>query len=237
MSTENISEAEFDQYVEQYEAMHKESTKHAGFELSYYDEYKIKELARIFPEWVDKEIQILNFGCGIGKSEPYFVKYFPKAKITGIDVSKKSVEYAKERNPTIRNNVRFIDFDGVNLPTDTQYDLIFTANVFHHIPHDIHAAILKNIQGILKENGTMCMFEHNPQNPLTMKAVKDCAFDINAHLLTPSYAKKLYQGAAFKDIKINYTLFFPSFLSVFIPLEKMLTWLPIGAQYYLLARK
>ena len=65
----------------------------------------------------------------------------------------------------------------------------------------------------------------------------DYKFDPDANLLTPFYAKKLLNKSGFRSIAINYTIFFPGFLSFFVPLEKYLTWLPFGAHYYYVAKK
>jgi len=43
--------------------------------------------------------------------------------------------------------------------------------------------------------------------------------------------------AAFADAKINYRIFFPHPLRVLRGLEPSLTWLPLGAQYYVRASK
>lgn len=80
------------------------------------------------------------------------------------------------------------------------------------------------------------MFEHNPANPLTLKAVKDCCFDGNARLLSSAYTKKLYASAGFSSIDINYTLFFPAFLNFMAFMERYMTVIPIGAQYYCKAK-
>ena len=48
MAHEHLYESEFDKYVEHYDEMRKYSTRKGGHSLDYYDEYKIKEIARDF---------------------------------------------------------------------------------------------------------------------------------------------------------------------------------------------
>jgi hypothetical protein len=43
--------------------------------------------------------------------------------------------------------------------------------------------------------------------------------------------------AGFAAARVRYRIFFPHALRGFRPLEARLTWLPLGAQYYVAARK
>lgn len=234
--SEQLYESEFDQYVEEYDNMHKFSTRHSGFDTSYFDVYKIDILQREFWNRRNEPLKILNFGCGIGKSESIFIEKFPNCHIHSIDISKKSVEYGMKKNEALLKQITYAHFDGIHLPMQDTFDIIFIANVFHHIEFQYHQEILVNLRNALNPTGYLYMFEHNPANPLTQKVVKDCCFDINAKLLSSSYTKQLYASAGFKDIQICYTLFFPAFLHFMAPLEKYMTAIPIGAQYYCKAR-
>ncbi len=233
---EEINEKEFDAYVESYQEMHQNSTKLSGYDTSYFDEMKIREVSRFLKIKGKQPKRILNFGCGIGKSEPYFRQYFPGAEIYGIDVSSKSVEYAIEKNKDLER-VYLSVYDGNQLPFEGKFDLIFAANVFHHIPFSFHEKSFSLIRDSLSEEGCFFIFEHNPYNPLTQKAVKDCEFDKDAVLLSPRYSKRILNELNFGPIQCNFILFIPNFVSFLQPLEKYLTFLPIGAQYYCYAEK
>ena len=234
--SEEFYESEFDQYVEEYDNMHKFSTRHSGFDTSYFDLYKVNILQQEFKTRINEPLKILNFGCGIGKSESIMIQKFPHCHIHSIDVSKKSVEYGLEKNKDLLKQITYIHFDGIHLPFTEKFDIIFIANVFHHIEFQYHKEILINLKNALAPDGYLYMFEHNPANPLTMKAVKDCCFDGNARLLSTNYTRSLYKEAGFSFIEINYTLFFPAFLQSLSFLERFMTFIPIGAQYYCKAR-
>jgi len=45
------------------------------------------------------------------------------------------------------------------------------------------------------------------------------------------------QVAGFVDAAIRYRIFFPHALRGMRPFEARMTWLPLGAQYYVVARK
>jgi SAM-dependent methyltransferase len=227
----------FDDYAERYEQLHKESIKLSGFEPTYFDEHKIKAIVDDYkPNQVQIE-KILNFGCGIGKSEQFINNYFKKCEIQSVDVSKESINMARERNKQFKN-IQFTSFNDVaDLPFENQFNIIFIANVFHHIPETLHLHILKRLRLFLAPEGVIYIFEHNPANPLTKKAFSDCEFDVGCTMIPSKTLKSLCEQASFKEIKVNYVLFFPKFLSFFNRFEKYMNFIPIGAQYYIKAKK
>ena len=228
----------FDKFASNYDEGHTKAVKLSGYGPSYFDEYKIKILSKIVADFGDKEVTILNYGCGTGKTEKYIKKYIPRSKIYSIDVSEESINTAKKANAEY-SNIQFKHFDGTRIPGEEKYDIIFCANVFHHIRRENHQSTLKEIYNKLKPEALFIVFELNPLNPMTMLVAiqNDYKFDPDANLLTPFYAKKLLNKSGFRSIAINYTIFFPGFLSFFVPLEKYLTWLPFGAHYYYVAKK
>jgi SAM-dependent methyltransferase len=230
--------SDFDRFVSDYESIHAENIRKSGFHPSYFDESKVREICNYLrSEGTEKqEIRFLNFGCGIGKSEKYIRSYFPKSVIFSIDVSERSIALARERNREFRN-MTFAVFDGFTIPFDGIFDVIFAANVFHHIPFEMHLPLLRNLHEKLHERGVLFMFEHNPFNPLTVRTVRDCAFDKDAQLLNPKYANAVLAASGFKRRRISFTIFFPKFLSFLIPYEKYLRKIPLGAQYYCIAKK
>jgi SAM-dependent methyltransferase len=109
--------------------------------------------------------------------------------------------------------------------------------VFHHIPETEHVALLAEIRRVLRPRGLLFVFEHNPLNPLTRRAVDTCPFDENAVLIRAPKMRGRMLDAAFADARINYRIFFPHALRALRGLEPSLTWLPLGAQYYVRASK
>ncbi len=231
--------SEFDKYAANYRQMHADNVKVSGYEPSFFDEYKVREMHRVLDieKRANDSLNFLNFGCGIGKSEPFIAQYFPNAQILGCDVSSESIEIARNNNKELKRT-RFEHFEeGKPLPSNETFDVIFIANVFHHIPHVFHGEILRDLRAHLAPKGVLFMFEHNPLNPLTVRTVNRCPFDIDAVLLKPSYAVSLFYSAGFARIQRNFTLFFPQFLSMFSRFEPFLRWLPLGAQYYIRAER
>ncbi|PCJ27033.1 MAG: SAM-dependent methyltransferase [Flavobacteriales bacterium] len=225
----------FDEHAKDYRHTHDKSVEMSGADSDYFSEYKIIELLKF--ENPKQTLRILDFGCGDGNSSVYIRKHFPNATIFGVDVSDASIKLASEKGIT---NTIFKAFDGAILPFENEeFDFVFTSMVFHHIEHKLHDGVLKEIHRVLKAGGRFYNFEHNPNNPLTRKVVRECEFDEDAVLLKPSYNREVTNRSGLKTDKLNYTLFFPrhKMFKIFLGLEKMLTWCPIGAQYYIRAIK
>ena len=231
-------EAEFDRFADEYRATHAQNIRASGEGPEYFAEYKITDVTQV---WRQLNIStsdppaILDFGGGTGNSVPFFRNYFPEARLTCLDVSRKSLAIAQDRFP---NQADYIAFDGQTIPfPDQSLDIAFAACVFHHIPAADHGRLLRELWRVLKTGGCLFIFEHNPWNPLTVQAVNTCPFDENAVLISGPTLRDRLRQAGFSRTHIRYRIFFPKALAPLRSLEPYLTWLPLGAQYYALGRK
>lgn len=231
-----MREAEFDKFAEEYRALHAENIRVSGESPEYFAEYKIVDVAReLAAAGYDMTgATVLDFGAGIGYSVPFFARHLPRARVTCLDVSRKSLELGAARHGAIAD---FQHFDGERIPyVAGSFDVAFASCVLHHIPHAEHVRLLAEINRVLKPGGWLFVFEHNPYNPLTRHAVSTCAFDENAELLTASTLTERVRAAGFAGVRARYRVFFPHALRALRPLERRLAWLPLGAQYYVAAR-
>lgn len=226
---------EFDQYAENYDKLVNNALSDViDVDSDYFSEYKVKEVFHFCQQYNLHPGKILNFGCGTGKSEKFFIKYFPTSKIYGYDVSQNSIDIAK--NQQLPKTYFFTLKNGSYLKNDF-FDIIFISNVFHHIDHTQHQDILQDLYKKMKRNTYLVIFEHNTLNPLTLKVVQECELDKNAHLLPFWYTKKILNTTNFQNITSHFILFVPPFLKKLLFLERWLRWLPFGAQYYYIAKK
>jgi SAM-dependent methyltransferase len=233
-----MDEAEFDKFASEYRTIHAANIKFSGEEPEYFAEYKIidiaAELASVHGS-VPPHPTVLDFGAGVGYSVPFFRQHLPGASITCLDVSKKSLEVGAAKHGS---DARFTHFDGAQIPyADDWFDVGLASCVFHHIPHTEHVALLGELKRVLKPNGLLFVFEHNPLNPLTRHAVNTCEFDENAELIPAPTMRGRVRAAGFAAARCKYRIFFPHALRGLRPLEAQLTWLPFGAQYYVVAQK
>jgi len=227
--------AEFDKFADEYHNLHQENIRITGENPEYFAEYKIRDLTRV-EQIVGGEVNnILDFGTGVGNSIPFLAQYFPGTGLFGTDVSDKSLTLAKERFDGFGE---FSLFDGKTLPyPEGKFDLALAACVFHHIPEEKHIQLIQEVSRSLRSGGAFMIYEHNPFNPLTRHAVNTCSFDENAVLLKRVQVAKLFVKAGMEVVMQEYRVFFPAFLKLLRPLEKYLTWLPLGAQHFVVGKK
>jgi len=235
-----MSKSVFDQFADNYDDGLAKAVQASGFKPSYFHEYKIKAVAEQLQKrgLLGKPLSVLSFGCGTGNSEPYMLKHLPNVKIWGTDISAESIRVARE---TLKDfpQVTYEPFDGAKIPFNQKFEVIFIANVFHHIPRNLHSQVMKEIHEHLKPGGLLFMFELNPINPATLWVAyqNDYKFDPNANLLMPTYTRRLLKTSGFDKTKVNFTIFFPNFVSFMIPYERFLSKMPLGAHYYYVGEK
>jgi SAM-dependent methyltransferase len=230
-----MDKAEFDRFADAYDQQHRANIAVTGEDPAYFAEYKVRLLKQITDRDRLHVSQICDFGAGIGNSIPFFRRYFPEATLTSSDVSERSLALARQRHPD-GGETMLIENDRIPCESD-RFDVVFSACVFHHIPHQEHVAWLRELHRITRPGGLIAVFEHNPLNPLTVHAVNTCPFDENAELILARRLSRSLQAAGWSSPQIQYSLFFPRALARLRPLEDMLGWLPLGAQYAALARK
>jgi SAM-dependent methyltransferase len=209
----------------------------SGESPEFFAEYKVADIAAILSErgLSDSDLRVLDFGAGIGNSVPHFRKHLPRARITCLDVSRKSLELGRARFGDI---AEFVHFGGDELPfPDGGFDVVLCACVLHHIDHVQHQAVLTRLRRMLSKRGLLFVYEHNPLNPLTVRAVNTCPFDENAVLLKPHRLRATLAAAGFSSTALRYRIFFPGFWRKLRFLEKSLRWCPLGAQYAVIAER
>ena len=223
--------AEFDNYIEKYRENNNKYITLSGEDSKFFAEFRSTKLYEI-TQRMKRISSTLDFGCGDGLMTSFISKLFTNAKNFGIDPSSKSIEIAKSRNLSIN----FQNFNGINLDfPDNSIDVIYSANVFHHIQWNLHSTYLKEIFRILSPDGMFVLMEHNPLNPLTMMSFLRNPMDKNAKIMPPWYSKKVI--GEFGKTNTEFQFFFPRFLKFLRPLEKYMTKLPIGAMYACYASK
>jgi ubiquinone/menaquinone biosynthesis C-methylase UbiE len=230
-----MKEAEFDRFADEYESQHRRNIAVTGETPEFFAEYKIRQLATFLPDLLAAPASILDFGSGIGNSIPFFRKHFPNALLTCADASSRSIELSQKRYP---GRERFTLVQGNEIPLDSSwFDVVFSACVFHHIAHEDHDHWLAEMFRVTRPGGLLVIFEHNPFNPLTVRAVNTCPFDENARLIPARTLVRSINEAGWLRSKICYHLFFPRALARLRPIEKHLSGFPLGGQYSVRAHK
>ena len=224
--------AEFDALADDYHAQHKANIAISGEEPEFFSRYKVADLARLVAQRQAPCRDIFDFGAGIGNSLPWLRTCFPQARLTCADVSTRSLDIARTRFPGAEDFVTI----GEAIPVAAQsQDIVFSACVFHHIPHEQHGFWLRELLRIVRPGGLLAIYEHNPLNPLTLRAVNTCPLDVNARLIPGFAMRRRARDAGWREAQVDYRVFFPAALKALRPLEPSLGWLPLGAQYRMAA--
>ena len=217
--TATSSKPQFDEYAADYEAMHAASVSASGESTVYFADYKVACLQRL---GVKANDPILDYGCGIGNLTERLFPAFDR--VHGYDPSTKSLEVAARRAP------RAVLHQDVTKVPDRHFSCAVLSGVLHHVPPAERLELLQTVRQKLAPGARVFIFEHNPFNPLTRRAVATCPFDHDAILLWPWEAKQLTRDAGFAPVRLEYVMFFPRALARLRPLEPRLNWLVLGAQ-------
>ncbi len=225
--------AEFDEVSRHYDDLLNSATAMTGFDAGEFAEAKLKRLASLLPDLVEAGGAFLDYGCGGGNLFAHFADYFLRTVYTGTDPSPGMIEQARKK---FGDRGRFLETASPEWKAG-RYDLVFVANVLHHIPHNHHERVLRELCGLLNPGGRLVIWEHNPRNPVTRKIVRDCEFDRDAVLVPVARIKRLLKGLRLDAVTLQYTTFFPKWLGFLSGLEPALGWCPLGGQYVIYGKK
>ena len=93
---------------------------------------------------------ILDVGCGNGSVAISIAKRYPTSFITGVDLDKNNIKFAREKQKQNNlNNLNFINCD-INEFTEIKTDIVILSNVLEHIEN--RSLFLKNIQKLTGAN-------------------------------------------------------------------------------------
>ena len=213
--------AEFDSVASNYEELHAQSIRVTGEQPEYFAAYKASYIARLLPS---RPCRVLDYGCGIGMLAHHLKRKVSEVQIDGFDPSSASI--TRVRQELLAQGVFTSDLKLLG----NRYDLIAIANVLHHVKPSERMKLISDVARRLAIGGLLVIFEHNPANPLTRRAVSHCAFDGDAILLWPRETRRYVTNLKLKA-RHDYIVFFPRWLAALRRFEPLLRWCPLGAQY------
>jgi SAM-dependent methyltransferase len=220
---------DFDQYAGEYNKLLADSTRFFSPNEAYFARYKAEVARRLV---TSEPVRVFEFGCGIGRNLPFLAEMFPSARIYASDISKDSVTIARRENPTA---VCWVE--GHDAAPEGQFDLMFVAGVFHHVPPSQRAQVSRALKERLAPDGEVIVFEHNPFNPVTRRIVDNCPYDADAVLLRPSELAAHLAAAGLEIAGKGFILFVPPRLGALTKMDRLFGWLPLGGQYWIRARR
>ena len=184
-------------------------------------------------------LAMLDYGCGAGDLMRVLAGMGTKASFTGCDVSTGMLAEVGRRWPqafgpapaTAPQQGALTSF------ADGQFDVATISAVLHHVPVGERAAVYAELGRVVKPGGRIYVFEHNPRNPLVRYVIARTPIDENAILLDAREVQEGLLGAARYELETDYLMFMPPGLAFLSPIDRVLAWLPLGAQYAVAARK
>lgn len=124
-----------------------------------------RELVGLVNQKIIKPCKAIDIGCGEG----YYSVYLASRgfDVTGIDLSERAIAYAKENARMNKVNVRFLAKDIENLvDLDEKFDFVLEWGVMHHIMPVQRKKYMKDVAGLLNNNGkylSVCFNEQSPE--------------------------------------------------------------------------
>ena len=208
-----------------------------GFSASNIDISRVARLptARAAPDQFTmpaSEAVCLDIGCGIGVVHPFMLAEVKH--LAGVDVSEEAIEIASATNEGVVYRVQREQA----LPFESDsFDFSSTTCVMHHVAPDQWRTFVSEAWRVTRPGGLFSVYEHNPLNPMTRWAVWRCPFDHDAVLLRAGEVEKLLRDQGFEIVTTRYLFFVPLDRPWARKLDRLLRWLPLGAQYVVCGRK
>ena len=113
-------------------------------------------------EWISNRFNlgtsnsVCDFGCGPGLYTSRFAQN--GARVTGIDFSKRSIEYAKKTAAEKNLNIEYVHQNYLSFETDTRFDLITMIMCdFCALSPEQRKTLLKKIYNLLKPGGSVLL--------------------------------------------------------------------------------
>ena len=105
---------------------------------------------------------LLEIGCGIGILSSFIAKNISTGKITAVDISPSSVEFARKKYSSVKN-LEFLVSDMTNFSYNGKFDFILFPDVLEHIPTEAHDNIFKTIKNFVHDDSKVLINLPNPR--------------------------------------------------------------------------
>ncbi len=199
-------------------------------------ERKVSALLRFLSQQTPlRRHKVLDVGCGVGLAEKILSDSPLIESVTGIDLSFESLHVASDR---ALPSAHYVQANGIQLPFNSGiFDAVFTVCTLHHVDTSLRLEFLREMYRVLRPQGWLFAFEHNPYNPITRFFVRICEWDHGCKLLRPSELVSNFMNTNLRDIRRHFLVFFPSLLKPALAFEKHLWWCPLGAQFFVSGKK
>jgi len=98
---------------------------------------------------IKEDMKVLDLGCGTGVTTKYIAEL--GAKVIGVDLSPKLIEFAKTDSAHENANYRVGDITNIDIGKKT-FDVICLCDIMEHIPREKIPDLIKNIRRYAHKN-------------------------------------------------------------------------------------
>jgi len=160
-----------------------------------------------------REINILDIGCGTGLELEYIFKRVPYAKVFCLDLSERMLNRLKEKYSSKQEQIETRLGSYVKIPfEENEYDYIVSVMTLHHLSNNKKLALYNKIYKALKSNGKYIegdyIVDQTKEEKIIKEAVKDNAkTDGNYHIDLPfsiESQKQILTESGFKKFNLIY---------------------------------
>jgi len=105
---------------------------------------------------------ILDVGCGLGGTISLLNDMLANAKLTGLNIDPRQLDYARQTvTPCSNNEITFIEGDACQLPfADNQFDQVFAVECIFHFSS--RKQFFAEVKRVLKEDGKLVISDYVP---------------------------------------------------------------------------
>lgn len=103
-------------------------------------------------------VKILDFACGYGRATRFLVRDIPPSNVWVSDIYADAVRFQKE---TFAVNGFVSHHDPSTVRCDEDFDMIFVASLFTHLPHERFIGWLWRLLQMLRPNGILAFSVHD----------------------------------------------------------------------------
>lgn len=223
-----VGQTDYDRFRHRYKREMDRVVSFVGLDHDFFTSAKADELVRLAERHLGdlQPVNALDVGCGIGLTERFLRGRLER--VTGVDVVPGVLEVARETNPWARYEL----YDGTRLPfNDESFGLAFAICVVQEVPKGQRAALITEFTRVVRRDGLVVVFEHNPLNPFTQLVARRCTFG-NAEMLRMGTLRRLFEQSGLAVRDAGFMLVFPKRSRRLLALERHLGRVPLGTQYY-----
>ena len=148
----------------------------------------------------NKELKILDIGCGTGQLIKEISEHYNKVNYLGIDVAENMIEVAKKNNKG--KNVKFKTSSIESFENNEKYDIIICTHAFPYFPNK--QEMIKKMAGLCNKKGQVIIVNSSTNS------LKDLIINFflkattsKAKYLSIDEMKKLFKSAKLKVKKIE----------------------------------